>query len=228
MPTDPWQVLRWAHIAAGVLGFVVAPVALITRKGGPTHRQWGFVYVVAMTFATLSATALAAVAGNTFFTFVGAFSFYLGFSGYRAIGKRAGGRWFDWLTAVILAAVVLGMFAYGVAGLAAGAPARVPLLVFGLIGGTVVGRDLWHLARPPADPNAWFFGHMIGMVSSATAAMAAFSVTNATFLPLAVRLLWPACVSMPGLVLWVRAYRRKFAAGRTLKEFATVRRRGPG
>jgi uncharacterized membrane protein len=222
---DLWQALRWAHIAAGVLSFVVAPVALATAKGGPAHRRWGAVYVAGMTFATLSATVLAATTDNTFFTFVGLFSFYLGFSGYRAVGKRARVRWFDWAVAAVIGAAMLGMLAYGGTRVASGALFYLPLVVFGAVGAFVVGRDLSHLARPPADRNAWLYGHMIGMVSSATAAMSAFSVTNATFLPPVPRILWPACVGIPVLVLWVRAYKRRLA-GRAAGEVVTVRDRG--
>lgn len=220
---EPWQALRWGHIAAGVVAFVVAPIALATRKGGAAHRRWGFVYLACMTFATLSATVLAATTENTFFTFVGLFSFYLGFSGYRAVGKRDGVRWFDWVVGVAFAAVMLGMLVYGGGKLVTAGLFFLPLVAFGVVGLTVVGRDLRHLVRPPADPNAWFFGHMIGMVSSAVAAMSAFSVTNVRFLPPVPRILWPACVGIPLLALWVRHYKRKLAAGRPLADLVTVR-----
>ena len=35
------QSLRWTHILAGFIAFFVAPIALITQKGGPAHRRWG-------------------------------------------------------------------------------------------------------------------------------------------------------------------------------------------
>jgi hypothetical protein len=212
---DLWQILRYAHIAAGVLSFIVAPVALIAAKGGRTHKRWGMVYFVGMTFATLSATLLAVISGNTFLAFVGLFSFYLGFSGYRAIGKRRGGvRWFDWLIGSIVALAMLGMFAFGTYKVLGGQNMFIPLIVFGVLGSTVVGRDLKHMLYPPLAKQAWFFGHMIGMVASAIAAMSAFSVTNLQSLPPVVRILWPATVAVPLLLLWIRSYKRKFAANK--------------
>ena len=202
--------LRWAHIFAGVMSFVVAPIALASVKGGPTHRRWGMIYFIGMTFATLSATILAATTGNTFFTFVGLFSFYLGFSGFRAIGKRSRVRWFDWAVTLAMVAVMLGMLAYGLARVVSGQSFFIPLVVFGIIGLGIVGRDLQQLIRPPADPHAWFFGHMIGMNASAIAAMSAFSVTNFKFLAPVPRILWPAGVGVPLLLLWVRSYKRRF------------------
>ena len=42
------------HVTAGVIGFFVAPAAMITIKGGLWHRRWGKVYFWAMTAATVS------------------------------------------------------------------------------------------------------------------------------------------------------------------------------
>jgi hypothetical protein len=32
------------HIAAGAVAFICAPVALLTGKGGHSHRRWGKIY----------------------------------------------------------------------------------------------------------------------------------------------------------------------------------------
>ena len=220
---DLWHALRWAHIAAGVLSFIVAPVALASAKGGVTHRRWGMVYFVGMTFATLSATVLAATTANVFFTFVGIFSFYVGFSGYRSIGRRFRVAWFDWLAAIGVGAAMLGMMAYGGLRLFSDGVFFLPLVLFGLFGLLIVARDLRDMASPSQDKNAWLFGHMIGMISSATAAMAAFSVTNLRFLSPPVRLLWPACISIPVLIIWVRWYRRKLQTGTPLAELVAIK-----
>ena len=46
----------WIHVLAGTVALVVAPIALVTVKGGPTHRRWGKVYFWAM--ALVAATAI--------------------------------------------------------------------------------------------------------------------------------------------------------------------------
>lgn len=219
---DFWNALRWAHIAAGVISFIVAPVALAAAKGGATHRRWGMVYFVGMTFATLSATVLAATSENVFFTFVGIFSFYVGFSGFRAIGRRFRIRWFDWFAAIGTCAAMFAMIGYGGTRLVTDGVFFLPLVVFGLVGLLIVGRDLRDLYSPSPDKNAWFFSHMIGMLSSATAAMSAFSVTNLRFLPPPLRILWPACVSIPILIIWIRWYRRKLSEGKSLAQLVSV------
>ncbi len=58
MHGDPvWmKSLLTVHIAAGVGSFLLAPVALVTAKGGPAHKRWGMVYLWSM--GVVAATAL--------------------------------------------------------------------------------------------------------------------------------------------------------------------------
>ena len=51
----------WFHIACGCVGLVVFWVPALTRKGGPTHRKAGWVYVSAMLGVVVSAVVLAAL-----------------------------------------------------------------------------------------------------------------------------------------------------------------------
>ena len=48
--------ILWIHVLAGTLALVVAPIALVTAKGGLTHRRWGKVYFWAM--GVVAATAI--------------------------------------------------------------------------------------------------------------------------------------------------------------------------
>ncbi|MGC1298557.1 MAG: hypothetical protein WA869_26310 [Alloacidobacterium sp.] len=50
------RVLLTVHISCGVVGFVCAPVALATVKGGKVHRRFGKIYFWAM--AGVAVTAL--------------------------------------------------------------------------------------------------------------------------------------------------------------------------
>jgi hypothetical protein len=226
---DYWQALRYAHIAAGVLGFLVAPVALATAKGSKTHKRWGWVYFYAMTFATLAATVLAATTNNTFFTFVGLFSFYLGFSGVRAVGiHRHGVRWYDWAITVAMTGVMLAMLAMGIYRVVEGNNNFIPIVVFGLLGSFVVLKDLKRLIRPSTNRKIWFFTHMTGMVASAIAAMSAFSVTNMKFIAPVPRILWPTAVGLPLLLLWVQHYKRKMKVNRANASSEAIDKALPG
>src|SRR5947199_5888732 len=55
------DVVLWFHIACGCVGLVAFWVPALTRKGGPTHRKAGWVYVSAMLGVVGSAIVLAAL-----------------------------------------------------------------------------------------------------------------------------------------------------------------------
>ena len=83
-----FSILRIIHIAAGITGFVVAPIALISKKGGRVHRKWGKVFFWSMTVVAFTAVIMAPMHGNIFLTLVAVFSFYLAFSGYRSLYRK--------------------------------------------------------------------------------------------------------------------------------------------
>jgi hypothetical protein len=64
----------------------------------------------------------------------------------------------------------------------------------------------------------WWFEHMAGMLGGCIAALTATLITNAnyvrTYAPAPEWLFWigPALIGIPLLLLWQRAYRRRFAA----------------
>ncbi len=45
---SPFPYLVKAHIATGAVGLVLFWVAVLSRKGGPVHKQWGRVFVYSM------------------------------------------------------------------------------------------------------------------------------------------------------------------------------------
>jgi len=214
------RTLLAVHIAAGLLALVVAPVAMVTVKGGPAHRRWGAVYYWAMALVALTAIGLALWRPNYFLALVAVFSFYFAFRGRRVLGHKRperdeGPTGLDWIAA---AGTALASAALVVLGLVQPSPAWVQLgrvaVVFGVLGLVLAGLDLTRFLRPPADRNAWWFSHMSGMLGSYVAAVTAFSVVNFTFLPTTARWLWPTVIGTPLIALWVTYYKRRFAARR--------------
>ncbi|HEV8614078.1 MAG TPA: DUF2306 domain-containing protein [Methylomirabilota bacterium] len=214
-------VVRLVHIAAGFVALVVAPVAMLTVKGGPTHRRWGKVYFWTMAVVALTAVVLAAYRPVLFLALVAVFSFYAALSAYRVLFRKRpeagqGPRALDWAAALItltasVALVVLGIARPGETFQRLGTVA----IVFGVFGLALAGRDIVRFARPPADRNAWWFSHMTGMLGSYIAVVSAFSVVNFTSLPTLVRWLWPTVVGTPLIVAWVVYYRMRFARRKT-------------
>ena len=199
------------------MAFFVAPVALISAKGGLTHRRWGKVYFWAMVGVAVSAIVLAIHQPNYFLACVSVFSFYLAFRGYRALAmkpttkERGGPKSLDWIGLVL---ALIGSTALLVLGIMQ--PSRVwvvlgPVAVtFGAVGLFLGLTDLYQFLFPPRDKMNWWYSHMTGMTASYIAAVTAFSVTNFRFMPVVARWLWPIVIGTPLLALWVRYYKKKF------------------
>ncbi len=211
--------LRGIHIAAGMLALGLAPLAMLTVKGGRAHRRWGRIYFWAMAVVASTAVVLALWRPQIFLALLAVFSFYMAFAGYRVLGRKRpdqgqGPRALDWAAALVTfavsaALVVLGLVRPGASWQRLGI---VPV-VFGILGMVLSGLDIAKFVRPPADRNAWWFAHMTGMLGSYIATVSAFSVVNFTFLPLAVRWLWPTAIGTPLIALWVTRYKIRFRRG---------------
>jgi hypothetical protein len=204
------------HVTAGALALVVAPVAMVTTKGGRAHRRWGAVYYWAMAVVALTAVVVALWRPNPFLALVAVFSFYFSFTGRRVLLRKRSDRGerataLDWGAAVAAALasaalIGLGLVRPGAVWVRLGTVA----VVFGIVGLVFSGVQLRRLARPSSDPARWWFAHMSGMLGSYIAALTAFSVVNFTFLPPTVRWLWPTVVGTPLIALWIAAYRQRF------------------
>jgi hypothetical protein len=214
------QAVLTLHVLSGTVALVIAPVAMLTVKGGPAHRRWGALYYRAMALVALTAVALALWRPNPFLTLVAVFSFYFAFGGRRVLGRKRPERGeravaLDWAAAGAAAVasgalLVLGIVQPGAVWVRLGAVA----VVFGVVGLVLAGVDLWRFVHPSGDPNAWWFAHMAGMLGSYVAALSAFSVVNFTFLPPTVRWLWPTLLGTPLIALWIGYHKRRFAARR--------------
>jgi Predicted membrane protein (DUF2306) len=210
------QAIRWTHILAGFTAFFIAPVPLLTAKGGQTHRRWGKIYFWAMAVVAITAMVLALWLPILFLAFIAVFSFYFAFRGYRVLSRKRplhgqGPRAVDWAAAVL---ALLGSVALIVLGIVRPGPVWVRLsvvaIVFGVIGVGFASSDIWEFIHPPADKNFWWYAHLGGMIGSYIAAVSAFSVVNFHFLPTAVRWLWPSVIGVPGIFIWTSYYKRRF------------------
>jgi len=220
------QVVRWTHILAGFTAFFIAPVPLLTAKGGKTHRRWGKIYFWAMAVVAATAMVLALWRPILFLAFTAVFSFYFAFRGYRVLSRKSplqgqGPSAIDWAAAVL---AFVGSVALIVMGIVRPSPVWVQLsvvaIVFGVIGVALAASDIWRFMHPPADKNFWWYTHMGGMIGSYIAAVSAFSVVNFHVLPTAVRWLWPSAIGVPGIFIWIGYYKRKFGRKGKLAEAA--------
>ena len=209
-------VLRWIHIAAGALALGLAPLAMLTVKGGPAHRLWGKIYFWSMAVVASTAVVMALWRPQIFLALLAVFSFYQAFTGYRSLSRKRpaqgqGPVAVDWAAALLTfavstALVVLGLVRPGPSWQRLGI---VPV-VFGALGMILAGLDIGKFVRPPADRNAWWFAHMGGMLGSYIATVSAFSVVNFTFLPIGVRWLWPTVIGTPLIAVWITYHKIRF------------------
>jgi uncharacterized membrane protein len=221
------QFLLGLHIACGATGFVCAPVALATVKGGKNHRRWGKIYFWAMTGVAITALILSFALPIFFLAMVAVFSFYAAYSGYRILYLKdlnRGGkpRVYDWAAAVITIAssfvlFLMGfleprMMAVGVITVG-GYTVSIVSIVFGLLGMRLGSGSILTFLKPPKAKMFWWFDHMQGMIASYIAAMTAFSAVNLGhwFGPAWWVWLWPTMVGVPSIFLWSRYYEKKFA-----------------
>src|SRR3989442_13592464 len=101
--------IRLAPVAAGTLALFVAPIPMLTAKGGRTHRRWGKVYFWAMAVVAATAIVLAIWKPVVFLALLAVFSFYSAFYGYRALSRKRpldgqGAQPLDWAAAGVLLA----------------------------------------------------------------------------------------------------------------------------
>jgi hypothetical protein len=209
--------LLLVHILAGVTALVVAPIAMVTAKGGPAHRRWGKVYFWMMAVVAITALPLGLWRPNYFLMLVAVFSFYFAFRGYRVLLRKHPergdtARALDWGAA---GATFLASAALVVLAVLKPSPLWVRLapvaMVFGIGGLATAGLDMVRFVRPSTERMTWWYAHMAGMLASYIAAVSAFSVVNFDFLPTVARWLWPSVVGTPLIFLWIAYYKRKFA-----------------
>jgi uncharacterized membrane protein len=205
--------ILWIHILAGTLALVVAPIALMTAKGGPTHRRWGKVYFWAMAVVAATAIVVGFWRSILFLVLTAVFSFYAALSGYRVLyrkrpdlGQRPGTL--DWIAAGITLAASATLI---VLGIMKPTPRFQDLstvaIIFGFVGLSIAGLDVKRFVSPPEDKMAWWYKHMANMIGSYIAAVTAFSVVNFHFLPTTLRWLWPTMIGTPLIAIWITYYK---------------------
>ena len=218
---DPlWVKLFLAiHIAGGAMSFLLAPVALVTAKGGRQHRRWGKVYLWSMGIVAATAVPLAFFFPVRFLALVSVFSFYFAFSGYRVLrlkelARGGSAEAIDWIAASITLATstLLAWLSW----FRSSSIEVIPMVgvIFGIIGMRVSLQQMLSFVRKPKEKMFWWYTHLGNFIGSYIAAWSAFSVVTLS------RILgnqwyvwlWPVMVGVPAIVATTAYYKRKFAS----------------
>lgn len=217
------QTIRALHIAAGSVSLLALCVPFATRKGGPAHRRFGWVFVVSI--SVVAATALAAAVyrlstpspepvrqAAVFLGYLSLLSANSARTGIRVLQFKArttGHR--EPVDLVLPGALLSGGAALSVWGQLTGFRLA---FAFGIVGVIVAARQLKYWLAAPASPLHWKYQHMQSMVGACIAAVTAFLVVNARSFGVPERfsmLVWlgPTLVGLPGVLLWIRQLRKR-------------------
>ena len=184
------RLLLLLHILAGSVALVIAPLAMIARKGGTWHRRWGTVFVLGMATVALSAFVLGPYFHDLFLVAIGVLSGYLVFAAWRAA------RAHDRVTPVDVAAaagVVVAGCALLLLAYFAHSGFTAVLATFGVVCVYLGAKDLYRQSRP-APRKAWMYRHLTLMLAGYIAAVSAFSAVNLHMIPLVARWIWPTVI----------------------------------
>lgn len=209
------------HVAAGTSAFVLAPLALLTAKGGKAHRRWGKFYFWSMAVVAATALVMASYRPVLFLALVAIFSFYNAFVAYRVLGQKAAVtganvvRPLDWIAALFCFACCAALVALGALRPHLVSNLGIPAIVFGLIGMRISGRAMWGFTHPPTEKMFWWYAHLQGMIGSYIAAWTAFCVVTIGPLLHGAWWIWiaPVAIGVPAIIATTAYYQRKFAPG---------------
>ena len=207
------------HITAGFTSFVLAPIALATAKGGKQHKRWGMVYLWAMGTVAATAIPMALFRPVLFLALVAVFSFYAAFSGYRVLKLKdlaRGGHAqpIDWVAGIITFASSAALSLMGWLRPAWVQHMGIVSIIFGILGMRLAYGQLSSFVRKPKEKMFWWYTHLGNFIGSYIAAWTAFLVTaGAPFMRNLGIFPWllPTAIGVPGIVLTIIYYKRKFA-----------------
>ena len=184
-------VLLISHIAAGTIALLTGLIPMLAQKGGKLHNRAGLVYVWCMIYVAGSAMLLCLLQEfklfRMFLAGIAVFSFYLSFTGWRAvlqkrakIGPAQTDKWITYGTII----VSLAMTGFGGWLLYRNGPAFMAIIFtfFGILTFTFSRRDFVQLNKPQAkmqrETAPWLFQHFTRMSGSYIATFTAFLVNN--------------------------------------------------
>lgn len=231
MEEDWLAPLRMAHMVSGFVALVVAPLAMLVRKGSDAHRRWGKLFVWAMAVVVLTAIIMGIATANVLMAMVAVFSFHMIASGYRSLylkklheGQKPARA--DVLVQGIAGVVNGGLFLWAISLMMLGLKFQkvVVFFVFGGIGLLMVFFNFNRFYKRSHDKLEWLYGHMTGFLGGYIATVSAFSaVTLDMISPMWLRWLWPTLLGSPLIFYWIRHYKRRFSKGRRAKDILELR-----
>lgn len=205
--------MLFIHILSGAIALLVAPVAMVVKKGGSAHRIWGKVFFWGMTAVFVTAVILSTFRWNPFLLLLAVFSYYSVVSGYRWIylKKLNEGQepaMIDWMSLVITTVFNIAFVIYGIYfGIRGGGTFAYLAVGFGVAGLSSCFGNIKRFTKPH-DRNTWLYQHIGGMLGGYIATLTAFSAQVLQFMPTWLQWTWPSIIGVPIIYYWLNRLRR--------------------
>jgi uncharacterized membrane protein len=194
--------LIYIHATLGGIAFIAGFIAIITKKGGNSHKKSGIVFYYTMLFSAVSALVIAVLPKheNPFLFTIGLFSSYFIITGYRALRFKKPNP--KLLIDKIISASMIGtgivMVFYPI--IVTG-KLNIVLAIFGTVGIIFATRDFILFKNPKKIRKDWLKMHIGKMLGGYISAVTAFVVVN-QFIPGIAGWLTPSVFGVAYMSYW--------------------------
>lgn len=222
--------ITFFHVATGTVVLVVAPAALLTRKGGRWHRRWGAVFGWAMAAVLATAAFMWQAQGHVFLLVLDVVCAYLVFEGFRVImrlrRKTANARAdrFDVVAAMLVLVSALALFAIALTAQTPLMKSIASVLIgLGAIAAVFAALDLRAVLGRVQTRLGTLLLHISAMMAAYISAVTAFCVINFHGVPMALRWIVPSVLGSIVIAYFSTQYRLRFARMRGAKPAVRAR-----
>ena len=219
-----YHILLAIHIAAGSTALITGMGAIVTKKGGKSHRLWGKIYFWSMLAVVFSAMLITFIKPILFLFYIAIFSFYLCYSGMASIYLpkkiiRPLFRYTYMPVTLISALCGLIMIYSGASSLImSGAGMNIVQLTFGVILSLLSLNDLKrYFFKDGQKKGEHILLHIGRMGGSYIATFTAFFVVNIQFDPGYVPWLLPTVIGTPLITIASVRWKKKLTAKKITK-----------
>ena len=202
---DIFNALLVIHILAGFTSLSAAFGAILAKKGMPTHRLCGKVFVGGMTIIFCTAVPMSLINHDLFLFLIAFFSYYFALSGFMFARNRSGTpSVFAWIIAVIMLGIGITMLSYSLIHLHDQNYQNTVLIIFGIVSCLISTSDIKSYYYQSATGNERIIKHLSAMLGATIATITAFTVVNVHTNPGYIAWIAPTLVILPLIIWWKR------------------------
>lgn len=190
---EPYKIILLIHVFFGFSALTTGIVPMVAKKGGKAHKFWGNVYYWSMFGVLVTTLGLFALRPTQvrlqFFLCIGILSFYMTFSGDRAVRMKKSATQatrLDWIGMGIAITCSLIMLGYAAYCLTVWGNTYLAILftVFGTVLFISANKDRQLFAgKQESGKMYWYFGHIGRIMGAYIATLTAFCVNMTRYYP---------------------------------------------